>query len=228
MGSTFPWTEPKMSERESPMSDTMKNTLNRNEIDELMTALQQLVDTAAAKCPQVSEAAIGLITAVNYDDETLVNSAHASLLAALAELASNCVAWELSATEGTKSGLRAGWQKYINKKAYELAVFDEIKDKIESIIDERIARMLNVRKFVDCLKNLEQEVKNAQALEDGIRDLRRFREELLKGWPSRKPSSPLNKAAIAEARAAMNRGEKGMSKDELAWGNRRSGKAAGE
>jgi hypothetical protein len=89
--------------------------------------------------------------------------------------------------------------------------------------------MLKARRFVNCLKeDFEQEVKNAQALEDGIRDLRRFREDLLKGWPSRKPPSALNQAAIADARTAIKRGEKGMSKDELVWGNSRSDKAAGE
>lgn len=213
-----------MNEGESPMSDTV----NRNEIDQLKSSLQHLAETAAAKCPQVSDAALALITAVNYDDQTLVDSAHASLMAALAEVASDCVARELNATEGTKSGLREGWQKFIDKRAFELAVFEEIKDTIESIIDERIFRMLKLRTFVNCLKDAEQKVKNAQALEEGIRELRRFREDLLKGWPSHKPPSKLNRAAIAEARAAIKHGEKGMSKDELVWSNRRSGKAASE
>jgi len=210
------------------MSDTMPDTANRSEIDELKSVLQRIADTIAANCPQVSDAALALIAAVNYDDQALVDSAHASLRSALAELASDCISRELSATEGMKSGLREGWQKYIDKKAYEIAVFEEIKDTVESIIDERIARMLKVRTLVNCLKDLEQEVKNAQALEDGIRDLRRFRENLWKGWPSRKPPSPVDRTALAEARAAFQRGERRMSKDELVWRNRQSERAAGE
>jgi hypothetical protein len=153
----------------------------------------------------------------NYEDQTLVDSAHASLLSALAEVASDCVARELDVAENTKSGLREVRQKSIDKKAYDLAVFEKIRDEIESIIDERIASMLKARKFVNCLQKLEQEVKNAQALEDGIRGLRSFREDFLKRWPTAKPPSPLDQAAIAEARAAIRRGEKGMSKSELVW-----------
>jgi hypothetical protein len=208
------------------MSDTMREGVN--EIEELKGALQRLADAAADKFQEVSDTASAFLTALNYQDQALVDSANASLLAAFAEVASKCVVMELGATARTKSGLKEAWLKYIDKKAYELTVFEDIKDEIESIIDERMARMLKARDFLNNLEALDQQVKNAQALKDGIRDLRRFREELLKGWPSRKPSSPLNQAVIAEARAAIKRGERGMSKEELVWGNRRSEKAAGE
>jgi hypothetical protein len=156
----------------------------------------------------------------------LVDASFASLLAGLAEVANDCVVKELDASDGTRAGLREGWQKYIDKKAYELAVFEEIKDQIESIIDERIAGMLKARKFVRSLEDLGQQVEKSQALEEGIRELRKFREDLLRGWPSRKPPAPIDREAVSKAREAIRRGEKGMSKDQLIWEGKRQEKTA--
>jgi hypothetical protein len=207
------------------MKDTTPNTGQGNDLDELESELQRLANKAASKCPQVADAALALITAVNYEGETLVDSSFASLQVALAEVANGCVVRELSASAGTQEGLRQGWQRYIDKKAYELTVLDEIKDKIEWIIDERIARLLNLRKFVQSLEELGQQVEKAKALDEGIRELRKFREDLLGGWPSRRPPSPIDPDAVAKAREAIRRGDKGMSKRELIWGDKRSEKA---
>src|SRR4051794_6216032 len=100
--------ESKMNEGEAPMNDTTRDTANRSEIEELKSVLQQLADTAATKWPQVSDAALALVTALNYNDPTLVESADASLLTALAGLANEGIVKELRATEETKSGLKEG------------------------------------------------------------------------------------------------------------------------
>src|SRR5205823_13984102 len=99
-------------------------------IDELLAELQRRADEFAGRCPQVSDAALGLITAINYDDEALVHSSFASLMAALAEVANDCIERELAASDGTQTGIREGWQKYIDKKAFELAAFEKLKDTI--------------------------------------------------------------------------------------------------
>lgn len=207
------------------MNDTKADTTRASEIEELKGELQRLADKFACKRQQVSDAALALIAALDYEDEALVESSSVSLLAGLAELANDCVAREISASEGTQAGLKEGWQKYIDKKAYDLAVFELIKDKIESIIDERIARMLKVRKFVQIVAKLGQHVEKSQALEEGIRDLRKFREDLLRGWPTRRPPSAIDHETISKAREAIRRGEKGMNKDQLIWGDKRSEKA---
>jgi hypothetical protein len=214
-----------MNEGEAPMNDTKPDTLKDNEFDELKGELQRLADKAAGTRPQVSDAALALIAALEYDDETLVKSSSASLAAGLAELANDCVARALSASDGTQAGLREGWRRYIDKKAYELAVLEDIKDKIESIIDEQIAGMLKLRRFVQGVEELSQHVKKSQALEEGIRELRKFREDLLRGWPSRRPPSPIDREAVSKAREAILRGEKGMSKDQLMWRDKGSEKA---
>jgi hypothetical protein len=214
-----------MNDEESPMSDTMPDCVSRSEIEE-WKQLQQLGEATARH--EISDAVRDLIAAVDYRDKVLGDSSFASLLAVLAEVTRDFIVKNLDTVECIKSGLKEGWQKYFDKKAYEIAVFEELKDKIESIFDEQIASMLKSRKLVNMLQKHGQHVENADALEDGIRDLRRFREKMLKGWPSRKPPSPIDGDAIAKAREAIARGEKGLSKDELVWGNKRSERVAGE
>lgn len=200
----------------------MPETVNRSEIEELKNELQRFADTAAEKCPKVSDAAFDLITAINYEDEALVHSSYTSLLTSLAELANEWIAKELEISVAVQKGLTEGWKKYVDKKAFEIAMYDEIKDTIESIIDERSACMLKLRRLVNHLK--EQEVENAQALEDGIRDLRRFREDFLKGWPSCKSPTPIDQSAITKAREGFAHGQKGLTKNDLIWGNTRVAK----
>ena len=59
-------------------------------------------------------------------------------------------------------------------------------------------------------------VDNSQQLEEGIRSMLKFRESILKEWPSsgKQPTS-INKEAVAEARKAIAAGYKGSSKDQL-------------
>jgi hypothetical protein len=210
------------------MNDTKSDAAKGSDLDALIDELQRIAGETASKHPRISDAALGLIAACDYEDETLLDSSWASLLAALAEVANRCVARELAASEGTQTGIREAWQKRIDKQAYELSVFEKIKDKIESVIDERIASMLKVRMFVRSLEEDGQQVGKSQALEDGIRQLRKFREELLRVWPARRPASPIDREAVSKAREAIRRGEKGMSKDQLIWGGKRSEKAVEE
>ena len=44
--------------------------------------------------------------------------------------------------------------------------------------------------------------------------------DLLKDWPSpNKRPSPINRKLLAETRDAIIRGERGLKKEELIWGN---------
>ena len=180
----------------NPMPDARAT----NDIEELKRGLQRLADTVAkvGVRPQIRDAALDLISAIEYADESLTKSCLNSLAAAAAELASNMIAKELNASTGVKKGFKEAWKEYIDGKAYEIEIFDAVRDKIETIIDERIAAMSTVRKLVESLEKVDHHVENAQAITDGIRDLRAFREEMLKGWPSRKRPSPIDKAAIAK------------------------------
>jgi hypothetical protein len=194
------------------------DTVTRNEVDELKSELRRLADSAdEALRPQVRDAALDLIAAINYDDKTLMDSCFNSLLVGMADMARNYIPKDLSAAKGVKEGFKKAWEKFINKKAYDIAIFEDIKDVVESMIDARIASMSRGRKMVALLGELGQQIENAKLLEDGIRDLRKFREDVLKGWPSRKPPSSIDRTAIAQAREAIARGEKGMRKSDLVY-----------
>jgi hypothetical protein len=60
---------------------------------------------------------------------------------------------------------------------------------------------------------------NAQQLEEGILDLEAWKAGIFVDWPApdKKPSS-LNRQAIAEAREALARGERGWRREDLIWG----------
>ena len=130
------------------MSDTAPGTAAANEMEAVLNQLRSVADAIAAKCPQVSDAALALITGTRYDDRTLVASSHVSLLSALADLANDLIARELEASSGLQAGLKEMWQKYIDNKAIELAAFENLKDAIESLIEERITSMQKGRKLV--------------------------------------------------------------------------------
>jgi hypothetical protein len=214
-----------MSKGEPPMSHTGTDTGKANDLDELKDTLQQIADKAAGY-QQIGDAALALIAALDYRDETLVESSFVSMATGLAKLANDCVAKALDVSHNVQARLKEGWQKHIDKRAFEIAVFEDIKDNIESIIDEQIARMLSVRKLARCVEQLGQTVAKSGALEEGIRELRRFREDFFRGWPSRKRPSPINREAISKAREAIGRGEKGISKDQLIWRDKPSEKTA--
>jgi hypothetical protein len=211
--------------RDCPMNEAKPNTAMANDLEKMIGEWQRLADALADKCPQISDAALAFITAINYHDETLVDSSLASLRSALAEFANTCIARELKASSEMQAGVKDGWQKYVDdKKAFELAVFECVKDTIESIIDERVTAMMKARKLVRRLKDIGQHVETSRSLEDGIRQLRTFREEFFRRWPSQRPPSPINRDAIAKARESFQNGHRGLSKDQMIWRDKRSEK----
>jgi beta-glucosidase-like glycosyl hydrolase len=204
----------------------MHNTDTVNDLDALKRELiSQAKAAEQSGFPQASEAMLSLLTAADYSDDTLMASAFHSFLDAGTDFVCMCIKKELEQCEATKTGIRKGWRESVDKKAYEIEVFEELKDLIESLIDERVANLLRLRKLVKFYEEEGCSVENAHDLEAGIRDLRTFRENILKGWPCRStPPSPINKEAIAKAREAIARGERGMRKDEMIWRNKSSDK----
>jgi hypothetical protein len=195
-----------------------ETTSRQNTLGAMKEHLEGLANSRRVP-PGISQAVRELLTAINYADETLINSSLHALREALRLFVRDIVQRELEVTEITKNHIQEGWRKHVDGAAAEN--FDELKKLIESFIDERITSMTGARdELVKILEEKEYPVENAQQLENSIRDLRRFRENILKEWPSpgRRPA-PLNRQAIAEARAAIARGEKGLRKDELVWGN---------
>jgi hypothetical protein len=196
----------------------MPDTVNRNQAETMKRTLESIANSSSGVPPQVNSAILDVVTAANYADEALLVSSFNSLLSCLADVARYLIQRTITAVEETKTAIRKGWRESVDCLACE--DFDDLKNAIESIIDERISTMSQLRdKMVKKLEERDYKVENAQQLEDAIRDLRQFRQDILKEWPSpNKPPSSLNRQAIAEAREAIARGEKGLRKDELIWG----------
>jgi hypothetical protein len=191
----------------------MPDTVNRNQAETMKRTLESIANSSSGVPPQVNSAILDVVTAANYADEALLVSSFNSLLSCLADVARYLIQRTITAVEETKTAIRKGWRESVDCLACE--DFDDLKNAIESIIDERISTMSQLRdKMVKKLEERDYKVENAQQLEDAIRDLRQFRQDILKEWPSpNKPPSSLNRQAIAEAREAIARGEKGLRKD---------------
>jgi hypothetical protein len=200
---------------EDERGQAMTDTTNPSRLDALREQMERLAKNAQPVHPELSQAVRDLLTASNYADDTLINSSLNSVFEALTGVVRDIIEREVKVYVETKKGLQELWREYIDSAPREN--FDELRKMIESFIDERIARMTGLRdELVKVLEERDYQVENAQQLEDTIRDLRRFRENILKDWPaSGGRPAPINRQAIAEARKAIGRGEKGMRREDL-------------
>jgi len=93
----------------------------------------------------------------------------------------------------------------------------ELRKAVESIIDERLTAMTNFRdQGIKRLEELGHNVDNADQLETAILDLQSWKQQIFQDWPSaNKVPSPLNREALAQVKATLARGKKGMSKEDI-------------
>jgi hypothetical protein len=197
----------------------MADTTKRSKLDALKEQVESLARRVQPVRPELSQAVRDLLTASCYDDETLINSSMNALFEALTGVVREIAQREIEVADATKKGLQEAWHEYVD--GFPCENFDEFRKVLESFINERIARMTGVRdELVRVLEERAYPIENTQQLEDSIRDLSRFKENILKDWPSSsKRPAPINRQAVAEARAAIARGEKGMRRDDLVWGS---------
>lgn len=195
----------------------MPDTTSASNLDLFKEELEKLADHAP---PQLSQAVRDLLAAASYSDTTLVDSTLNSLFEAMRLVARDIIQKELASTAGMRAGVRILLQTHFDGRVCE--DFDALKEMLESEIDKRLATMTWVRdEQVRPLEEQNYPVENAQQLDEGIRDLRRWRESLLKDWPDpSKPPASIDKDAIAQARAALKQGKGRMSKDDMLRGVR--------
>jgi hypothetical protein len=188
---------------------------NRGRLDALKRELEKHARSSID--PRLSDPIQSMLTALDYADHTLVESSLHSLLTSLAEVAKDFIVKELDLAAATKEGIAKAWKEFVDGHACD--DFDDPRNVIESFIDNRISSMSQIRdRLVMPLKKWKCDVQNAQDLERGIRDLRRFRNDLLRDWPSNNRSVKFDKNEIAEARAALASGSKGLKKEQMKWG----------
>jgi hypothetical protein len=197
----------------------MPDTTDRSKLEALKENLEGIANASSQVGPAVSHAIRDFVAAISYEDKTLMKSSWNSLLEAFCDFVRDIIQKEIAASHATKTALQEGWRHFVDGVACE--DFDELTKEIGSFIDKRIASMTRVRdEAVRVLERSDRAVENASQLEDCIRDLEKVKENILKDWPlTSKPLPPVNRQMIAEARAAIARGETGMRREDLIWGS---------
>jgi len=191
---------------------TMPGTTNRSGLDALKDESEHV---AKRSRPEMSQAIRNLVSAISYDDETLMESSQTSLYEALALAVRDIINKEIEASEKTKQSLREAW--FTRVDGIPRSDFEDVRAVIESLIDGRIARMTCLRdEPVKLLEQQECPVENADQLEESIKAMRLFRENILADWPvpGKRPAA-INRQAIAEARAAIGQKGKWLRKEEM-------------
>jgi len=146
------------------------------------------------------------LTAMDYQDPVLIRSHLNSACEMLAE------------TIEAKIQDRRGWpqvaEESCNKilaevEGHPLENVDDIGKKIESLFDQMIGRLTELRdQWVVPLKDRGIEIESAPVLEELIRELRSMKTIKLKDWPWSKLPLPLvNRKMIEASRASLARGE---------------------
>jgi hypothetical protein len=188
-------------------------TSSKNKLSALKKQLDGIADQSGAS--KLSHAIGDLLSAISYDDKILIHSSLNYLLEALRLTAKDLVERELKNTESMKRSLREAWHEHIDGLVCEN--FEELRKVVESIIDDRLAMITSFRdQGIKQLEELGYHVDNANQLEASILDLQTWKQEIFRDWPSpNKVPSPLNREALAQVRAALSRGKKGMTKEDI-------------
>ena len=188
-------------------------TDSKNKLVALKKRLVGIADQCGAD--RLSRAVSDLLSALNYDDEILIDSSLNHLLEALRATAKELIERALKNTESVKREFRKAWDENIDGVVCDN--LGELRKAVESIIDERVAAMMNFRdQGIERLEDLGYNVDNADRLEATILDLQSWKQQIFQDWPSpSKVPSPLNREALAQVRAALTRGKKGMSKEDI-------------
>jgi len=197
----------------------MPNTLDPAGLNALKMEFSAIIGSSARVSAQLSDAINDVLTALGYEDQPLLEASFTSLHSSLSEVARDIIQKAVKASEAIKETIKKGWREHVDGVACE--DFDELKNLLESLIDERIANMTRIQaNVVAPLAKNGVQVENAQQLEESIRDLRKFRADIIKDWPvPNKRPSPVNRKSISDARVAIRRGDYGMRKEELTHGN---------
>jgi hypothetical protein len=197
----------------------MPDIIGRSKEEALKEKLAAIANSSSRFSPELSQAIQDLLAAISYSDNTLIDASINGLFEALRNVAKDLIEKEVAASEAAKNGLREAWRDFVDGTVCEN--LDDASKVIESFVDERLEKMMQLRdNIVRVLEKHEYLVENAFRLEEGMRDWQKMKEDILGNWPlTSKALLPANRQMIAEARAAIARGETGLRREDLIWGN---------
>jgi hypothetical protein len=178
--------------------------------------LERIVTSTITTRPEFSQQIRDFLSAISYEDRVLMGSSLDALLDGFRLVVRDSLVSELRMSKATMDAVRAFLQEHVEGVLFEDDV--EVPNQaIAAVVDERIVVLVGWQDDVVLrLEKMGHLVENAQALRDGILELRRFRETLLKQWPRvGEPLAPLDRQAIQEARSQI--AQKGLRKEDMCY-----------
>jgi hypothetical protein len=185
----------------------MANTASHATRKAMREEIERLVGQLDARFPPaLIEAMQSLLTAIDYDDVALMRSqVHASL-----EGLQQVVHESIQRSLGWPQRARDSWRTILGMlKGLPYENWDEAGKPLVSGLDGLLKNLSDLRDgAVKPLQKHGYEVENAAQLENTIRELQELKEGIVESWPwSDRELPPVDRAMVAESRAAIKRGE---------------------
>jgi hypothetical protein len=192
----------------------MPETSCRTRLDELRAEIETLLarfDWSVS--PAFGEAIQAFLTAMDYEDPTLMRSHLATALEALRDLTHDSIRKRLGWPIRVKEAWGRIWERL---KECPSESYDEVGREMDSALGQLLKSLTDLRDgAVQMLREHGYEVDNATALESDIEELKSIKDGILESWPwSDRALPPVNRDMVAASRAAIARHE-GESIEDL-------------
>ncbi len=191
------------------------NTVGHTTLDRLREELGRIIGQFDPGVPRAfAQAMKALLTAMEYQDPTLVRSSLEEVLESLRDVTREAIEKRLGWPELSRRACRKIREAM---KGFPQENFDELGEGIESQFDRMLEILTDLRDGpVKMLQDKGYEVENAVQLERDIRELQELKQGMLENWPwSSQSLPPVDREMVARSKAAIARGETGESLEEL-------------
>jgi hypothetical protein len=185
----------------------MPNTTSRSGRDQVRVMLERFTGQADPSVPpSLVEATQGFLTAMEYQDVTLMRSHLETAMAAFQKSIDQAVQNRLGSTGRAKEICDKVMEDITNQPCEN---WDEIGRELESYLSGQIKHLVDLRDgAVKLLQDRNYEILSAPQLERDIRKLQALKNETLGNWPwSSQQLPPVDRRMVAESRAAIQAGE---------------------
>jgi hypothetical protein len=175
--------------------------------DKLREEIERLAGLHDASIPQsFTQAMQSFLTAMDYNDSTLMRSHLNAALEAMQQVVFEAVQKRLGLSRGARETCRK-IRDLMKGCAYE--DWDELGRSLESRFDETLKVLTDLRDGpVKSLRDHGYEVGNAAQLDRAVEELQELKSGMLDDWPwSDRELPPVDRQMVAASRAAIKRGE---------------------
>lgn len=180
--------------------------------DNALEKISGLIRTYGSHLPRLTEALKSLLTAIEYQDDTLIRSS----LNVVLEFLKDEIEGVIEKKVGSARIIRNMWLKIKNEiEGHPRENWDDLGNQIKSIFRNVLDPLVELnRDLIPRLQKQECEIENAFHLENEVNDLQLLEKEILGNWPwSGHESIKTDRAMVAESMSAIKRGESNRIQD---------------